>query len=147
MANRIEEEGARFADPDALETQVSEYMKLKSSIEFMEKRKSELREKLFAQLEQEGFEEESGNILLDLPMPIEGIVRLEKVARRSRKLNEQVADEIISRNGIEDDVYKMVRMIDEDALMACLYQDKISEEELDEMFPVSITWALMTKKK
>jgi hypothetical protein len=30
--------------------------------------------------------------------------------------------------------------------MAAHYEGKISEEELDEMFPISVTWALMTKK-
>jgi hypothetical protein len=41
----------------------------------------------------------------------------------------------------------MVRVIDEDALMASFYEEKITEEQIDEMFPVVITWALRTPKK
>jgi hypothetical protein len=31
--------------------------------------------------------------------------------------------------------------------MAAYYQDKITEDQLDEMFPVTVTWALRTLKK
>jgi hypothetical protein len=31
--------------------------------------------------------------------------------------------------------------------MAAYYQDKITEEQLDEMFPVNVVWALRTLKK
>jgi hypothetical protein len=147
MAEVIPEEGVRFADPDSLETQLREYMKLKASLEFMETRKSELREKLFAQIEEHGFEDDKGNLTLELGAGIEGVARIEKSRRVQRKLDELTAERIIEETGIGDDVYKTVRVIDEDALMACLYQDKITEEQLDEMFPAKIVWALMTRKK
>ena len=41
----------------------------------------------------------------------------------------------------------MVRVIDEDALMAAHYDGDITEEEIDEMFPVTVVWALRTPKK
>ena len=147
MANRIPEEETRFADPDSLETQLSEYMKLKTSIEFMESRKSELRDKLFSQIDEYGYEDDKGNITLELGSDIDGVVRLEKSRRVQRKLDELTAERIIEELSLGDDVYKTVRVIDEDALMACLYQDKITEEQLEEMFPAKIIWALMTKKK
>lgn len=147
MANRIPEEETRFSDPDALETQISEYMKLKTSIEFMESRKSELREKLFSQIDEYGYEDDKGNITLELGSEIDGIVRLEKSRRVQRKLDELTAERLIEELNLGEDVYKTVRVIDEDALMACLYQDKITEDQLEEMFPAKIIWALMTKKK
>lgn len=147
MADVIPEEGVRFADPDSLETQLREYMKLKASLEFMETRKSELREKLFSQIEEYGYEDDKGNLTLELDTGIEGVARLEKSRRVQRKLDELAAERIIEETGIGDDVYKMVRVIDEDALMACVYQDKITEEQLEEMFPAKIIWALMTRKK
>ena len=147
MANLIPEEGTRFADPDDLTTQIREYMKIKANVEFMETRQRELREKLFAKIEELGYEDDKGNINLELGQEIEGVVRLEKSRRVQRKLDEQVADALIAQHGLGDEVYKTIQVIDEDALMACMYEGKISEEELDEMFPPKIIWALMTRKK
>jgi hypothetical protein len=62
-------------------------------------------------------------------------------------LDEQAADAIIAEKGLENEAYKTVRVIDEDALMAMVYEDKITEEELELMFPVKVTWALNVRKK
>jgi hypothetical protein len=146
MANLIPEEG-RISNPDNFESQVREYVKIKSSMEIFEARSKELREKLFSVLDDEGLEDEKGNLQFDLETAVDGVVRLEKQRRSTRKLNEFRAEEIIDELGIGDDVYEMKRVINEDALMAAFYQDKISEEQLDEMFPVNVTWALRTLKK
>jgi aminoglycoside phosphotransferase family enzyme len=82
-----------------------------------------------------------------LETPIDGVLRVEKSGRRTRKLDEDKATEIIEQQGIADDVYKMVRVIDEDALMAAYYEGKITEEQIDEMFPTTVVWALRVPKK
>lgn len=147
MVKIIEEDGVRFTNPDSLESKVREYAKVKSTIEIMEGRSKELRESLFDFIETEGFEDDKGNIQLELPGEVEGIVRLEKQRRVSRKLDEAVAEPIIEQHGLGDSVYRMVRVIDEDALMAAMYEGKLTEEEVDSMFPSKVVWALMTKKK
>lgn len=147
MAKVIEEERIRFSNPDSIEAQVREYLKVKSTLEHMEARQRELREALFTKIDEEGYEDDKGNLTLELESAIDDVVRIEKQRRVTRKLDEQVAEEIINERGIADEVYKMVRVIDEDALMAQLYEGKVSEEEIDKMFPSKIVWALTTKKK
>lgn len=146
MANVIDGVTPRFENPDDLESQVREYTKLKASIEFMESRQKELREKLFAAFEAEGFEDDKGNLQLPLENEVEGIVRLEKQRRVSRKLNEPKADEILTELGIKDDIFVLKPVLEEDALMAAFYDGKITEEQLDEMYPSTVTWALRTLK-
>ena len=146
MVDIIEEE-SRVVDPDNLDHQIGEYLKLKSSIEFMETRQRELREKLFGAIENLGFEDDKGNIQLELDQEIGGIVRLEKQRRVSRKIDEGVAATMIADLGLEDELYKTIRVVDEDALMAAVYQGKITDDQLDEMYPPKIVWALMTKKQ
>lgn len=147
MAKLIEEEAPRFLDPETLEAQVSEYAKLKASMEVLEARSKQLREKLFEHLDTEGFEDEKGNIQLDLPSPIDGVLRIEKQRRATRKLDEVTAETLIEEIGLSDEVYEMKRVINEDALMAAFYEGKITEQQLDDMFPVSVIWALRTVKK
>jgi hypothetical protein len=147
MAKLIEEEGARFEDPNSLEAQIREYVKAKSVIDVMDARVKELREKIFVRLDEEGFEDDKGNVQLPLDNDIEGVLRLEKQRRVTRKLNEPKADEILTARGIKNDVYVMREVLEEDLLMAAFYEDKITEDELDEMFPANVTWALRTLKK
>jgi hypothetical protein len=146
MAKLIPEEAPRFSDADSLEGQISEYVKVKASLDILTTRQKELRDKLFEQLDQFGEEDSKGNIQLELDSAIDGVARLEKQRRVTRTLNELVAEEIIEANGLGEEVYKIVRQIDEDALMAAHYEGKISEEDLDNMFPAKVVWALMTKK-
>ena len=147
MANLIPEEGTRFSDPDDLQSQVAEYLKLKESMTFMETRSKELREKIFAQIENEGDEETSGSLTLYLDSPIGAVLGVQKTRRAKRTLNEEIADNIIEAAGIADEVYEMKRVINEGALMSAFYEDKLTEEQLDEMFPTTVQWALNTVKK
>lgn len=147
MAKIIEEEVSRFEDPETLNAQVREYAKVKASMEVLEARSKQLREKLFEHLDTEGFEDDKGNILIELPSSIDGIARIEKQRRATRKLDELTADTILEQLGLSDEVYELKRVINEDALMGAFYEGKITEEQLDEMFPVHVVWALRTVKK
>lgn len=147
MAKVIEEETPRLSNPEDFETQVREYLKLKASMDFMESRVKELRTKIFEKMDLEGDPDDKGNINLFLDQEIDGVSRLEKQRRVSRKLNEALAETIIDEAGIGDEVYETKRVINEDALMAAFYEEKITEEQLEDMFPATITWALRAPKK
>ena len=147
MAKLIEEESQRFSDPDDLTSQIREFVKLKASMDILDKRSKELREKLFSALDLSGEEDHNGNIVLELPEPIDGVRSLEKQRRVSRKLNEALAESIIDEKGIGDRVYEVKRVVNEEALMAAYYEDLLTEDELDSMFPANVVWALRTVKK
>jgi hypothetical protein len=147
MAKAADEQGVRFSNPDDLSSQVREYLKLKATMEALDTRQKELREKLFEQIDTNGFEDDKGNVILELDSTIEEVVRLEKQRRVTRKLDETKADELIAEKQLGDEVYEMKRVINEDALMAAHYEGKISEDEIDTMFPAKVVWALTTKKK
>lgn len=147
MANIIPEETPRILNPDSFEAKLREYIKLKSTEAILKARSEELRVTLFEKLDLEGEEDSNGNLLLDFDEPIDGVVRLEKQRRSSRKVDEAVAETIIAQHQLTDELYETKLVLNEDALMAAFYEGKISEEELDEMFPVTTTWALRIPKK
>jgi len=147
MANRIEEEPREFADPNDIKTQITEYVRLKASIDALDSRAKELRDHIFSEIDINGYEDDKGNYQLDLDTPIDGVLRLEKQRRTTRKLDELKAEAILTELGLKDELYVMVPKLDEDALMAAHWDGKVSEEQLDEMFPVTVTWALRTLKK
>ena len=147
MALVAPEEGRKFYDPENFETKVREYVRTKQSIDAMDKRAKELRDVIMEAIDLQGDEDSNGNIILPLDSAIEGVVSLEKQRRASRKLDESLAESIIDAKGIGDNVYEIKRVINEEALMAAYYNEQITEEELDSMFPVTVTWALRTPRK
>jgi hypothetical protein len=144
---RIKAEATRTADQDSLVNQAKEYAFIKSQMDYLEKQQKELREKLFEVLDTSGEPDDKGNIIVELPQEVDGFFSIVKQKRVSRKVDELVADEIITAKGMEETLYKTVRMVDEDALMAALYNDELTEEEIDQMYPQKITWALVLSKK
>lgn len=146
MARKKPEE-ARTAEQDNLVNQAKEYAFIKSQLEYLEKQQKELREKFFEVIESLGETDDKGNIVLELPNEVDGYVSVVKQKRVTRKVDEAVAEEIITSKGMEDTLYKTIRVVDEDALMAALYNDELTESEIDEMYPQKITWALIMSKK
>ena len=144
---RVKDVEPRMGDENDLMSQAKQYSFLKSQLDYLEKQQKELRAKLFEVLDESGEPDSKGNIVLDLPEEVNGYVALVKQRRVSRKIDETKAEDIIAKHGLEDSLYKTIRVIDEDALMAALYEDVLTEEEIEEMYPQTVTWALVLNKR
>ena len=143
---RVKNDEPRFSDENDLIARTKKYAFLKSQLDYFEKEQKALRALLFENLDEIGEEDDKGNVVIELPEEVEGYSSVVKQRRVSRKIDEARAEEIIAEHELEDVLYKTIRVVDEDALMAALYEDVLTEEEVDEMYPQSITWALVLKK-
>jgi len=143
---RVKDEDLRNIDEEDFIAQTKKYVFIKAQLEFLEKEQKTLRAQLFEVLDAEGQEDDKGNIIIELPSDVDGVSSLVKQRRVSRKIDEDKAAEIIAEHGLEDTLYKTIRVVDEDALMAALYEDDLTEEEVDQMYPPTVTWALVLKK-
>ena len=144
---RVKETAIRNLDENAIEVQAKEYAFLKKQTEYLEKQIKELREKLVSHIEESGEVDDKGNLILPFEKDIEGYTSVMKQRRVSRKIDAGVAEQLISEKNLEEELYKTVRIVDEDALMAALYEGKLTEEEVDEMYPQTIVWALVMNKR
>jgi len=144
---RVKETEPRTADADDLVNQAKEYAFVKKQIEYLEKQKKDLHAKLFEKIDGDGFVDDKGNVILELPTEVDGYVSVMKQRRVSRKINEDKAADIIYEHGLQDSLYKTVIVVDEDALMAALYEGVLTEAEIDEMYPQSVVWALVMNKR
>jgi len=145
MAKKSPEE-PRNTDENDLIARTKKYAFLKSQLDYLEKEQKALREELFAVLDGEGEVDDKGNIMVQLPQEVDGFNSIIKQRRVTRKVDELKAEEIITAHGLEDSLYKTIRVVDEDALMAALYEEVLTEEEVDEMYPPKVVWALVLKK-
>ena len=136
----------RNTDETDLIARAKKYSFLKSQLDYLEKEQKALRVELFEVLDGEGEVDDKGNIILELPEEVDGFRSLIKQRRVTRKIDELKAEEVITAHGMEDTLYKTIRVVDEDALMAALYNEELTEAEIDEMYPQNVVWALVLKK-
>lgn len=136
-----------MSDENDFGYQAKQYVFVKKQVEFFETELKKLKEKIFEHIDSNGELDGNGNLFVELPTEVEGVKMFQKQRRVSRKIEEGVAEQIISDKGMEDELYKTIRVVDEDALMAALYEGKLTEEEIEQMYPEKIVWALVMNKR
>jgi len=143
---RVAKQDSRIIEKDNTLSQAQQYIFYKKQVEYFQEQMKELRDDLFSKIEESGETDDKGNIIFELPEEIEGVKSMMKQRRVTRKIDEDVAFDIIDEKGLRDKLIKIVEVIDEDALMAALYSDELTEAEIDEMYPQTVVWALVMKK-
>ncbi len=93
-----------------------------------------------------GDEDDKGHVTLELSHQVGGYVALQRQRRVSVSKDEEVIEEILEAKGLKDRCVKMVPQVDEDAVMACLYEGLLTEEDIYAMFPEKVTFALVAVK-
>lgn len=74
------------------------------------------------------------------------MVSLKRERRVSQSLDMDAAIVILTQKGLAERCIKPVPTIAEDEVMAALYEGKLTEEDVDTMFPKKVTWAFITSK-
>lgn len=146
MINIIDEGRPEPTPEERIISAFRQFVWLKKSIDDMIAEQAKAKYFLLEQLDSTGVLDDKGHAWLDLPAPIEGYARIQRQRRVSQKLDEQVAEEILTRKGVRDRAYKTVEVLDEDAIMGMLYTGDLTDEDLNAMFPKSITYAFVPVK-
>jgi hypothetical protein len=144
---RVSKQDQRTVEKDDVLSQTQQYAFYKKQVEYFQEQMKSLRENLFEKIDENGEVDSKGNIIFELPKEIEGFVSMTKQRRVTRKIDEDVAFDMIDNKGLRDKLIKTIEVIDEDALMAALYSDELTEEEIDEMYPQNVVWALVMNKR
>lgn len=142
---------ARAAQPsaenqsDPFETQVANYKMLKDEIDRLTKEQKKIREYLLETVEKAGYEDDLGNFWIELDEPIGGVATLKRERRVSRSLDEEAAETILKNADLWAQCTKTVVVVDEDAVMQCLFDDDLTEDDIDAIYPQKVTWALVVR--
>lgn len=130
---------------DDLNARVSEYLYLKKQIEDLGTRQKELRNELMEVVKTDGYEDADGHWWLDLENPIEGKVALKRERRTKQEVDEEAAQDLLTERGLWHTCTKQVRVLDEDAIMSALWNEDLTEEDIDTIYPKKVIWALTVK--
>jgi hypothetical protein len=134
-------------ETNSLMAQVREFIGFKKRIDDLTKQQSVIKAELMEVVEQEGIEDDKGHFWLELPEEVEGYVSLQRQRRATQKINPEVALHLLKARGLADRCIKTIEVVDEDEIMACLYEDLLSEKDMDDMLTRTVTWAFVPSKK
>jgi len=145
MPKIVDSENSRAFDE--VSAQFSEFILLKKKIDELSKRQNEIKGELSKIVEQYGDPDDKGHVWFDLPQEIEGYAAMQRQKRISQRLDEETAEALLKERGLYDRCFRLMPVLDEDEVMACLYEGLITEADVDNMFPKNITWAFVPSKK
>jgi hypothetical protein len=139
MPKVIQKEDPKPINP--LLAKVAEYVTVKRRIDDMSKEQNKIKAELSEVVDVDGEPDEKGHLIYNLPETVAGVTALKRQRRVSQSLDQTVAEDILKKKKIYDRCFKMIPVLDEAEVMACLYDGILTEEEIDEMFPKSVSYA------
>lgn len=137
---------AATAAPDTtnLRQWAAELIGIKKNVKDLGTRQTLITKRIKAVVQEEGYVDDQGHIWLDFDEPVDGVVALQMQRKVSKPLNEDKAEAILRKHDLYEACTTTVVVLDQDAIMAAHYAGKLSEDDIDAMFPPSISYALMT---
>lgn len=87
-----------------------------------------------------------GHRLIVFDEPIEGYGSIQYQRRVTTVPNVERALEILEENGLLEECTVQVRQIDEESLMRAVYDGRLEDSQLSEMYPQKETFAVVVKR-
>jgi hypothetical protein len=128
-----------MTDIKSLTNEAKQYIALKEQIKFLTERQTEIKNRLKSAVAESGEVDGRGHIVLELDEDI----KVTNQRKESRSLNEDFAVALLKERGIYNECIKTVEVLQEDAIMAAVYKNQLTEAEVDEMFPTKVTYAFL----
>lgn len=126
---------------------VRKFVSIKRQIDDLTKEQSTLKTYLSDLVENDGEPDEKGHIFYELPEEVDGYVSLQRQRRVSQSLDAEEAEKRLKAKDLYSRCYQMLPVLDEDAVMSCLYEGLLTEEDIDAMFPKKESWAFIPVKR
>jgi hypothetical protein len=73
-------------------------------------------------------------------------VKLTNQRKVSKNLDMDIAEKMLREKNIYDKCVKMVPVLQENEILACVYTGELSESDIDEMFPAKVSYAFLVKE-
>ena len=125
---------------------VRQNVTLKDRIDSTVAIQNDVKEKLRNGLKELGEVDDRGHIVVELNDDVTGIKRVLNQRKVSKSLDMDIAEDILKEKGLHESCVTMIPVLDEEAIMAAYYEGLITEEDIDNMFPAKVTWALVMSK-
>jgi hypothetical protein len=143
----VKEPARKITLENPLVAKFREFISYKRRIDDLTKSQNDLKAELNEYVEENGEEDDKGHLWVTLPEEVDGYVGMQRQRRVSQSLDLDAAIVLLTKKGLAQQCIKSIPTIDEDEVMACLYDGKLTEAEVDAMYPKKITWAFIPSKR
>jgi hypothetical protein len=133
-------------DMQELVHHVRENVLLKERIDELTALQNDVKKQLKQAIEDLGEVDDRGHVVIEIEDDVTGIRKVMHQRRVSKNLDIELAEKVLKEKGIHERCLTMVPVLNEDEIMAAYYENLITEEDIDKMFPSKITWALVLSK-
>jgi hypothetical protein len=134
-------------DLDPIRREVQQYVTLKDEADAIGERVTTIKKRLTSYVEDLGETNEKGSIVLPIGDERTGTKSIVKQRRVSKVFDEATANNLLKDKNLFDSCTKTITVLDQDAVMAAYYEGKLTDEDIDTMFPEKVVWALVLEKK
>jgi len=129
-----------------LTLEVQQYVAIKDQIAQLTARQNEIKKRLQNLAVEHGQENDKGHRILEVNDSTTGVVEIVNQRRVSKSLDEESATKLLSDKDLIESCLEFVPVINEEAVMKAFYDGKLTEEDIDAMFPSQVTWAFTLNK-
>ena len=126
---------------------VAQYRTLQARIKELQALQKPINEALSAEIDASGFADDKSHMWLNLEAPISGIKSLQHQRKVQIGLDLDAAIVLLKEKGLDQRCIMLVPALDDDAVAAARFEDLLTDEDLDVIFPKKITWALVFQKE
>lgn len=134
-------------DLEPVRREVQQYVSLKDEIASMDTRLGVLKKRITTFVDELGEPNEKGSIVLPLNDDASGTAAVVKQRRVSKMFDESAANNLLNEKGLFEECTKTIVTLDQDAVMAAYYDGKLTDADIEKMFPEKVVWALVMEKK
>jgi hypothetical protein len=124
---------------------VRQHVTLKDRVDTTVSLQNDIKDKIREGIKELGEENDLGHIVVEIDDEVTGVKRAMQQRKVSKNLDMDVATEVLKEKGLYDRCVMMVPALDEQEIMAAYYENLITEEDIDKMFPARVSWALVIK--
>jgi hypothetical protein len=107
------------------------------------KRLGSLRNRLVDMVEQFGEQDDDGHVWLNLPKLVGKLKGFKWESRKSRNLDEDAAEKLLTEKGLLKSCQTRIVVLDEAKIEQAYYAGKLDDDDWDVLFPVKETRALI----
>jgi hypothetical protein len=127
-------------------SKVQQFITIKRQVDDLTKEQTQLKTFLSNLVDEEGEPDDKGNLWYPLEQEVDGYRSLQRQRKVSQSLDPAEATRILGAKGLAERCYTWEPVLNEDQVMACLYEGLLTEEDVDSMFPKKIIWAFIPSK-
>lgn len=132
---------------DIIHREVQQYVTLKDESDAITERIGVIKKRLTGYIEDLGEANEKGSVVLPLNDERSGVRAIVKQRRVSKQFDEDAANKILEQRQLTETCTKTITVLDEDAVMAAYYDGRLTDADIEKMFPEKVSWALVLEKK